>query len=98
MAMNNQIMIWVDDALAKTLALAKGFEPVRVWDNEAHTFTDEQDTTDAGLPVWESGALIPTGWGEKVTPICVRMAAQSAPKVASEPTPPHGGARPGDAP
>lgn len=85
MATNSTMMIWADDALARALALTKNFEPVRVWDNEARAFTDDQDKTDAGVPVWESEALIPTGWGAKVTPVRVRMASQSAPTIAPDP-------------
>lgn len=81
----NTMMIWVDDALARALALTKNFEPVRVWDNEARAFSEAQDKTDAGVPVWEAEALIPMGWGAKVTPVRVRMASESAPTVAPDP-------------
>lgn len=81
----NTIMLWVSDALAASLPLTKGFSPVRVWDNDSRSFTDKQDTNEHGLPVWESEALLQTGWQAQLTPVRIRCASATPPKATANP-------------
>lgn len=82
---NSNILLWVDDTLAAVLPLTKGFVPVRIWDNESRTFTDKQDTDERGVPVWESEALLQTGWNAQLTPVRIRCASASQPKATANP-------------
>lgn len=81
----NTITLWVTDALAASLPLTKGFTPVRIWDNESRSFTDKQDTNENGLPVWESEALLQTGWNAQLTPVRIRCASSTQPKATANP-------------
>lgn len=83
---NNTVILWVNDALASALPLTKGFSPVRVWDNDSRSFTDKQDTNEHGLPVWESEALLQTGWNAQLTPVRIRCASATQPKATANPT------------
>lgn len=80
MAKSNLILT-VTPETAKTLALTKEFSAVNVWDNAQGMFTDEQQTNDNGLPIWESVALMAVGWGEQVESVRIRIVSPSKPDV-----------------
>lgn len=82
---NSNIMLWVSDALAASLPLTKGFSPVRVWDNDSRSFTDKQDTNEQGVLLWESEALLQTGWNAQLTPVRIRCALATQPKATANP-------------
>lgn len=82
---NSNIMLWVDDTLAASLPLTKAFVAVRIWDNENRTFTDKQDKNEQGLPIWESEALLQTGWQAQLTPVRIRCASATQPKATANP-------------
>lgn len=83
--MAQQIMIWVTDELAQHLPITKEFQPVQVWDNENRTFKDEQAKDEDGTPLYESEALLQTGFRAEITPVRLRMASKNPPTARPNP-------------
>lgn len=85
MANSNQIMLHVNRGLLEAMPITKECSPVYDWDNETRSFTDAQSTDDNGVPVWETEALLPVGWGRTTTPIRLRIASAKKPNVKPDP-------------
>ena len=85
MANSSLTIIHVNRELLAAMPITKECSPVYNWDNEARTFTDTQSTDDNGVPVWETEALLPVGWGRTTTPIKLRIASAKKPDVKPDP-------------
>ena len=74
-------ILWPSLETIETMALTQPFSPVNRWDAEARRFTDVQDETAEGLPIWQAEALIRTGYRAALTPVQVRYAGLTAPSI-----------------
>lgn len=85
MANPTQIMLHVNTELLAAMPITKECSPVYDWDNESRTFSDIQATNENGVPMWETEALLKTGWGANTTPVRLRIAAARKPAVKPDP-------------
>lgn len=86
MSTSNALILHVNRELLAAMPITKECSPVYGWDNATRTFSDTQATDDNnGLPLWETEALLKTGWRGDTTPVRLRIAAQSKPAVKPDP-------------
>lgn len=81
MSNSSRPILWPSLETIETMALTQSFSPVNRWDAEAGRFSDVQDETAEGLPIWQAEALIRTGYRATVTPVQVRYAGLTAPAI-----------------
>lgn len=85
MSTSNALILHVNSELLAAMPITKECSPVYDWDNTNRTFSETQATNENGLPLWETEALLKTGWGGNTTPVRLRIAAQSKPAVKPDP-------------
>lgn len=85
MANSTPLILHVTPKILDVMPVTRECAPVREWDNAARVFTDTQVRDDNGLPVWETEALLPVGWGRTTTPVRLRIAAAKKPAVKPDP-------------
>lgn len=86
MSMSNALILHVNAELLAATPITKECSPVYDWDNSSRSFSDSQATNEKGLPLWETEALLKTGWGGNAAPVRLRIAAQSKPSIKPDPT------------
>lgn len=78
-------ILWLSEQLAQGLAVLKAPEPIKVWDNEARTFLETQETNSEGVPLWRTQVLMGVGWAGDLAPVEVRIPSRTKPKLKPNP-------------
>lgn len=86
MANNSKLYMTISYETAKTLKLLKAPKPWCLWDSELGSYSDEQETTANGAPLWKATAMISLGWTPEKTPVVIRFPYwDGKPKLDADP-------------